>query len=138
MKRMHVIGLAAVAALLVTAMGASAAFGFSEWLAAGGANPNGITITGKGGAARFESRGGTVIKCDESASTGTFKGTTDASTVVEYKKNCKISGVLNGACNEPIKTEQLIALPGTIATAKNGRGVLLSPAAGEVMAKLTC
>src|SRR6266850_5279563 len=138
MKRMHVIGLAAVAALLVTAMGASAAFGFSEWLAAGGANPNGITITGKGGAARFESKGGNVIKCEESASTGTFKGTTEASTVVEYTKNCKISGTLNGACTEPIKTETLTALPGTIATAASGRGLLLLPAAGTVMAKVTC
>jgi hypothetical protein len=138
MKRMHVIGLAAMVALLVTAIGASAAFGLSEWLAAGGASPAGIKITGKGGTAVFESTGKNKIECEKSESSGEFKGVFEASALVKYKGNCKISGKLNGNCNEPIETESLIALPGTIAAAGSGRGLLLLPASGTVMAKPVC
>src|ERR1041385_4639427 len=138
MKRMHGIGLVAVAALLVTVVYVSAACGFSEWLIAGGGNPAGIQITGTGGATRFESAGKNIIGCEKSESTEEFKGFKEASALVKYKGNCKISGVLNGACTEPIETEVLIALPGTIAGAASGRGLLFLPASGTVMAKPTC
>jgi hypothetical protein len=138
MKRIHVIGLAAVAALLVTVVGASAAFGFSEWLAAGGASPKGITFAGKGGKAAFLSAGGNKIECEKSESTGEFKGVLEASALVKCTGNSKISGTLNGTCVEPIETQALIALPGTITGAASGRGVLLLPAVGAVMAKVTC
>jgi len=138
MKRMHLIGLVAVAALLVTAVGASSAFGFSEWLGVGGANPAGITIKGAGGKAFFESAGKNKIECEKSESTGEFKGVKEASALVKYKGKCEISGKLNGKCNEPIETTELIALPGTIAAAASGRGALFLPASGAVMAKPVC
>src|ERR1041385_155000 len=138
MKRIHVIGLATMAALLVTAVGASVAFGFSEWLTTGGANPKGIKITGKGGTAFFEGTGKDRIECEKSESSGEFKSVLQASLLVKYKGKCEISGKLHGKCNEPIETELLIAEPGTIAAAGSGRGALFLPAEGTVMAEPVC
>ncbi|HEX3435111.1 MAG TPA: hypothetical protein VHT25_13745 [Solirubrobacteraceae bacterium] len=134
MKRIKLLGLASVA-LIVMAVSASSAFGFSEFNAAGKANPAGITTKGAGGKAFFESVGGNKVECEKSASTGKFVSHTEAVVEkLEYSGNCKLSGTISAKC-PTISIKELKVTPGTNA----GKPVdWFQPKVGTTMAEFTC
>ncbi len=142
-RRLGVSGLLAVVAMIVMAVGASAAFGFSEFkFASGGKFP--ITFHGVGGLATFTSEKGTTVMCKNSLSSGSVETSAKAKLTVTYSGDCLIRNtplkVSEGACTEPIKTEELQAAPITITgMLSSNRGLLILPAtAGGPVAKFTC
>ncbi len=118
MKRTRIIGLALVAAFALSAVAATAAFGFSEFNSKGNAkapNPEGIKTEGKGGKAFFESTGGEKVECEKSTSKGEYKSKTEARVIeIKYEGKCELIGSLaKGKCTEPIKVKELTVTPGT-------------------------
>ena len=139
MKRIRIVGLCLVAAFALSAVAASAAFGASTFLGKGGASPKGITFKGEGGKAFFESKGGNKIECEKSKSAGEFLSELEAKvTSLEYSGNCKLSGIVNSKCTEPIKTKELKVLAGSEVGEPKTRLEVFLPKSGTVMAELTC
>lgn len=119
LKRRHTLGLVGLAmtiAMLVAVMGASAAFGASEFQTNEGALA-GTTITGTGGAATFETEKGATVTCEHSSSTGKINSALEAEVQVTYSGKCELKGASagNGACTNPITTKELLVQPGIIA-----------------------
>lgn len=139
MKHIRIVGLALVAVFALSAVAASAAFAGSEFLAEGGASPAGITVKGKGGLATFESTGGAKVVCNKSESTGTFKSALEATALVKYSGECKLtSSLANSSCTEPIETKELKVLPGSKVGTNATRLEVFLPVTGETMAEFTC
>jgi hypothetical protein len=138
-RRLGVLGLLTVVAMIVMAVGASAAFagGLSEFKG----NTTKNTFHGVGGLATFTSEKGTTVMCNTSLSTGEVTSAQSAKLVVTYSGNCKLANapIGNGACESPIKTEELKATPIVIAgMLSSNRGLLILPASGSEIAKFKC
>ncbi len=139
------LGLALVVVVALAAVASSAAFA-SEFKAAAGANPAGITFTGKGGKATFETAGKATVTCENSESTGEVKGPLEAEVKITYLGKCTLAGAAlgNGACTnvagkEEIKTNALKIEPGTEVGNKKVRLLDVSAkAAGGALANFEC
>jgi hypothetical protein len=142
MKRIRIVGLALVAVFALSAVAASAAFAGSEFLNESNASPAGITVTGKGGLATFESTGGAKVVCNKSESTGTFKSALEATALVKYSGECKLtSSLANSTCAEPIETKELKVLAGSKVGTNATRLEVFLPASNELnapVAEFTC
>jgi len=142
MKSIKCVGVLAGMAAMVMSVGASAAFAASEFQTNEGAL-EGTTITGTGGTATFETEKGATVTCEHSSSTGEINGPFEGHVTVTYSGKCTLAKAIagNGACTEPIKTEQLTVQPGTIAA---GAGVVeptergLDFSASGPLAKFEC
>lgn len=138
--------LAAVTALFVMAVGASAAFagGTSEYKAEGGKNPEGITFEGKGTNPHFESASGSTVNCEKSTSKGKILGFTSAEVTVTYSGKCKISigGKCENTSSETIVTEKLTSQPGDELGLNGTRGtkvgLLFTGNSSKELAKFKC
>lgn len=139
------LGLALVA-MAVMVVGASAAFGASEFKAKGGGNPAGITFTGSGNTATFETETKATVTCEKSKSTGKVLSSKEAEVTITYEGKCKLAGAAagNGSCSnvtgtENIKTETLKGKPGTVPNAAGTkRGLLITGNTKGELAKFTC
>lgn len=136
--KLGLAGLLAVVAMVVMAMSASAAFGFSEFKST---FPN--KFHGTGGLATFLGEKGTIVMCNKSLSTGEVTSAELATKIViTYSGDCLLqkAPIENGAAcgtSETITTEELKASPATISGGSN-RGLLLLPARGTALAKFKC
>jgi hypothetical protein len=142
--RLGLIGPLAVVAIIAMAVGASAAFGFSEFkFASGGKFPiNFHGVNAIGGLATFTTEKGATIMCKDSLTNGAVESSTAAKFTATYTGDCLLQNtppkVGEGACTEPIKTEELKAEPITLSNG-NKRGLLIQPAkAGGIVAQFTC
>lgn len=146
------VGLVLVAALAVGAVVASSAFagGTSKWEPEAGGIA-GVTFTGTGGAATFESANKATITCEKSESKGKFLSATEAEATVKYLGKCEShntpfkigEGICeNAAAKEAaaIQTETLKAEPGDELNKGAEVGILFTPkAAGSTkIAEFTC
>lgn len=126
-------------AILAMTVGASVAFGASEYKTSGSFP---VTFTGKSSkASRFESTGKNYVECEKSSSKGEVKSAKEALATVTYEGKCKVEGVFKGSCEEPIVTKVLKVEPGDKlgpATGGSKVGVLFKPAEGELLAEPTC
>jgi hypothetical protein len=124
-KRGLGVGLiVAVAAMLVMAVGTGAAFGYSEFKTTNWPDH----FKGEGGAATFQAENGGTITCEKSSTAGVWESFTLLKVVVSFSGKCEIkSPIVNGACAEPLATNELDLEPGEIGGGSN-RGVLFKPA----------
>lgn len=144
MKGIRYVGmLSAAVAMLFMATGASAAFG-SEFQTAGKGNPAGVTFTGKGGAATFETEKGTTVTCEKSASSGKLLNGLEAEvTSIKYTGKCTISigsaeCESTGAGKGNITTNTLVVQPGTEIGNKKTRLQDVSAKSGGTLVEFTC
>jgi hypothetical protein len=144
-SRLGLAGPLAVVAMIVMAVGASAAFGFSEFKpGTGGKFP--IAFHGLGGLATFTSAEGTTITCHHSLTSGEVLSSTLADLKAKYTSDCLIEntplGVEEGAeCGgSKIETNALDVKPITITGhLSSNRGLLIQPAtSGGAIAKFSC
>lgn len=124
--------VAAVVAMLAMSVGASAAFGYSEFKVN---KTFPVAITGEGGQAQLVS-GDNVITCEHTASNWKLGSPTSITGSITYSGKCELKGKISGSCTEPIQTEELTVQPGTIGGGSD-RGLLFTSSDG-VVAKLTC
>lgn len=125
-----------VAALLVMAVGASAAFARSEfkW------TKTPLSFTGKAGAVTLESESGAVVTCEKSSSVGDLGSATKLEMGVTYEGNCKLVDT-NGAINESCPTtttKELVVEPGEKLGGGTKVGLYFKPASGDVIAEFHC
>jgi hypothetical protein len=89
-QMLGVLGLAAVAAMLVAAMGASSAYAKPEFKTHSGNFP--VKFLGEGlGLSTFLSEGLNSVTCHHSHSTGEVKSPTDAKVVILYLTGCELT-----------------------------------------------
>lgn len=126
-------GLAAVAALLVMAVGASTAFAFPEFKSSTGKFP--VPFKGTGGAAKFESSGKNTVTCEKSKSTGEVKEAISALVTITYEGKCELKGIVTEACPS-ITTKSLLVMP--VIDLPGGKPALLFSAHEGAVAEFTC
>lgn len=128
----------ALVALLAMAVGASAAFGYSEFKTSGSFP---VTITGKSGKITIESSGGNSLTCEKSAVTGSFTGSTSETAKLTLSGKCEINGAIHETC-PTLETKNLTGEPGEnlggLVVGKTTKdGILFTPSSG-VIAEYIC
>lgn len=135
LKRMiGVLMLAATAAMLVAAMGATSAYAKPEFKAPGGFP---VTFTGEGGLAKFLGSKLNEVLCHKSSSTGEVTSSTDAKVTITYLNGCEVKGTVNEAC-PTITTKELLIVPLSNLNLGKALGLLVLPVTGTLIAAFTC
>jgi hypothetical protein len=133
-----VLALAAAAAMLVAAMGTSAA-GASEFKSAGGFP---VTFLGEGvGRSTFLSENLNLVTCENSHAKGSVENSKLATTTITYLTKCELHSVsptqFNEAC-PTITTNKLDVVPLSKLNGGALTGVLVLPFTGSELASFTC
>lgn len=136
LKRMiGVLTLAATAAMLVAAMGATSAYAKPEFKT-NGSFP--VSFLGEGlGKATFLSEKLNSVTCNDSHSKGEVLSSTDATVTITYLGDCLLKGSLNNSC-PTITTNELLLTPLSNLNGGTKLGVLVLPKTGTEIAKFTC
>lgn len=132
-----VLGLAAMAAMLVTAMGATSAYAKPEF-AVKATEKFPVTFKGEGGLAKFLGSKLNQVLCHDSTSTGEVTSSTDAKVTILYLSGCETKGAVNETCPD-IKTNELLIVPLSNLNLGTKLGLLvLAAKAGETIATFKC
>jgi hypothetical protein len=135
LKRMiGVLGLAAMAAMLVAAMGATSAYAKAEFKAA--SFP--VEFLGEGlGLSRLLSENLNLVLCHMSSSTGSVETSLLAKVTITYLTGCELKGTVNESC-PTITTNELLIHPLSKLNGGTKLGLLFLPKSGTELAKFTC
>ncbi len=136
LKRMiGVLMLAAMAAMLVAAMGATSAYAKPEFKTSG-TFP--VSFLGEGlGKATFLSEGLNSVTCNDSHSKGSVLNSTLASVTITYLGDCLLKGTLSNSC-PTITTNELLLTPLSNLNSGTKLGLLVLPKSGTELASFTC
>lgn len=137
LKRMiGVLGLAAAAAMLVAAMGATSANAAAGFKTASGKFP--VEFLGEGlGKSTFLSSGLNFVSCENSHSKGSVLSGTLAEVTITYLTNCVTGGLSAGTC-PTITTNALLLTPLSNLNGGTKLGLLVLPKAGNELAAFKC
>lgn len=135
LKRMiGVLGLAAMAAMLVAAMGATSAYAKPEFKTSGFP----VEFLGEGlGKSTFLSENSNSVTCNNSHSKGSVESATLAKVTILYLNSCLLDGAIKEPCPD-IKTNELLITPLSNLNGGKALGLLILPVSGTELAKFTC
>jgi hypothetical protein len=126
MKRIRIIGLALVAAVALSAVGASAASAALPEFSPS----SGVTLTGTSGAGLLETVTGTKVTCTASTNGGEITGAKTVSKVKVKFTGCESTGAkcnTSGAASGELVTEELKATLGYLNASKKEVGLDFVP-----------